>query len=84
MKFKCKKCGSSRLEEIISSVIQSTEVIGVGEGCGSLDYGTPSYDGGVVDYYQCFECGEPVLDNEGFVIDCADELAEYLKHNNLR
>lgn len=59
MNFTCKRCGSHRLEEVMTDVVVSSEITDVGEG-GDIEYGNVANDGGVVDRYQCLNCGEKV------------------------
>jgi len=70
MKFKCEKCGCDRLEEVLSDVTQSTEILDVLED--EIDYGNQSCDGGSLDRYQCLNCGK--------TLPCTshEELFEYL------
>jgi len=54
--FECPSCKSHRIEEIMSGVVVASIVEGVGFG-GYVDYGDQSNDDGVVDRYQCVNCG---------------------------
>ena len=54
--FTCPDCGSHRLEECMSDVCVSSEIIEAPED-GDLEYGDQNNDGGVVDRYQCLNCG---------------------------
>jgi predicted RNA-binding Zn-ribbon protein involved in translation (DUF1610 family) len=78
--FTCPSCGSHRLEEVMDGVCVSTEVLDVAPG-GDLDFGDCSHDDGVVDRYQCLNCGWQVpeaTDSEALVayLGVEDEGAE--------
>ena len=54
--FTCPKCGSHRLEEVLTDCTVSSEILDMGPG-GDLEYGEANNDGGCVDRYQCLNCG---------------------------
>jgi len=62
--FKCPKCGSNRVEEVMPGITQASEIIDVFIEDGNLicEYGAASYSGGDPSdiYYQCLECGEGI------------------------
>jgi len=65
--FTCPNCGGYRLEEIQSGVTLSAESEGIGEG-GEIEYGKKSGKDGVVERFQCVDCGWKVP-------DCQDTVA---------
>ena len=70
--FVCPGCGGHRVEEVMSDTTVSTEVNTVAE-CGDVEYGEDSHDGGVVDRFQCLDCG--------YVLPCdpdAESLYDFL------
>jgi len=71
--FTCPDCGSHRLEEILTDVILTTEIIDVGPG-GDLEYADGGQgDEGEVDRYQCLDCGHVIPDAKN-----SEELARAL------
>lgn len=60
--FTCPKCKSNRLEEILVNVVQSSFVVlsNRREDNDAIDYGATTTEDGVVDRYQCLECGRIV------------------------
>ena len=80
LKFKCPSCGDTRLEEVCTDVVQSSICTCISEE-GIDEYGETSYDGGVLDRYQCLNCGYVINDDKGNKIECEEELVEWLKQN---
>lgn len=60
--FTCPSCGSHRLEEVLTDVVESSEVTDLAGDQDDiyLEYGNTSTDGGQVDRYQCLDCGHVV------------------------
>ena len=68
--FSCPSCSSSRVEEVLTSVTVSYEIIeaeSVGDEDPYLEYGYQYEDGGDFNRYQCQNCGHEVKwnDDEG-------------------
>ena len=78
MKFKCKKCGSTRVEEVLLGCTQLTEITGFEGEYHMLVYGEHSIEDGEVNRYQCLECGETVKDEAGNTITTEEELFELI------
>jgi ribosomal protein L37AE/L43A len=61
IKFKCPKCGNTRVEEVMVNVTVSSEIkpdaTYHGEDLVDLSYGKQTNEGGEVDHYQCQACG---------------------------
>ena len=81
MKYKCKKCGCDKLEEVMTGVVQSSVIASIDDGI--LDYTNVSHDGGEVDRYQCVECGNVIKDGNGMTINTPEELIAWLKQNKM-
>ena len=82
LKFKCPKCGDTRLEEVCTEVVQSCICEFITEE-GIVDYGNTSYDGGgELSHYQCMQCAY-ILQNEGYNCPVSEgrDLAKWLKQN---
>jgi len=69
--FKCPNCKCVVLEEVLTDVTQSSNVLSVGAEA-EAEYGNASTDGGVLDRIQCIECGE-------MIAKTYDELVEKAK-----
>ena len=82
MNFKCPKCGSNRLEEIIVNVTQSSEIAGVDEN-DLLFYRDTSTDGGDLDRFQCAECGEVIKGVTGRKVSSMNGLVAWLKEKGM-
>src|ERR1039457_588781 len=82
MKFKCSKCGSNRLEEIIVNITQTSEIAGVDEN-DLLFYRDTSTDGGRLDRFQCSECGSVIKGVNGKKVSSMDGLVEWLKKRKM-
>jgi len=54
--FICPQCDGHRIEEIITNAAVTSEVVDTTE-CGDIKYNTPDIDEGIVDRYQCVNCG---------------------------
>ena len=72
IEFKCPKCGYDTIEEIMTDVVMSTSIRDIDEG---VDYHDNQFsaDGGVVDRYQCVQCGHVIAKTE-------EELMAYVEH----
>jgi len=73
--FTCPKCGSHRLEEVMTGVTVTSSVISVRDG-GDIEYGLQSNEDGEVDCYQCMDCGlaiEGVIDSVGLFMHLKDK-----------
>jgi len=57
-KFTCPDCGENKLEEIMSSVTVASEISVIQDG--DLEYGEQTNSSGVVERYQCANCGYTV------------------------
>jgi len=57
--FKCPKCESTRLEEVMGNVTVASSLLGIAED-GYVEYAVQSNDGGVVERYQCMACGHAI------------------------
>lgn len=77
MKFKCRKCGHNRLEEVMTNVTQSTEIVGVDED-DLLIYGNATTDGGELDRFQCGKCGAVIKG-----VSSMDGLVAWLKEEGM-
>ena len=82
MNFKCPNCNSSRLEEVMRDVVVSSEVLKV-RSEGDILYGNQSNEDGVVDCYQCMNCGEILKDEYDMNINHFEELHAWLKKRNM-
>jgi len=79
--FKCKKCGSNILEEVLGDVTKYSAISAIellDNGYAAIEYGNSNDENGDFIVYQCASCGEEV---DG----CYNEnnLFEYLKENNM-
>ena len=80
IKFKCPKCGSNEIEEIIIDVTVNSIV--ANDRCSfvngelDLDYDEQINDGGELRQYQCGGCGKVICKT-------ISELFEYLKSQNM-
>ena len=83
VEFKCPKCGSSGLEEVMINVTTTSFVndIEIEDGVANCEYDQVGLDDGEVDHYQCSECGY-VLEVNGITIDNLESLAEWLEDHN--
>jgi len=82
LKFKCSKCGSEALEEILVDVVSVTEIIGMEEDCIWPLYGDQQSEGGHVERYQCSGCGLAIRDGDDLVIGDED-LYDWLKDHGM-
>ena len=84
IKFVCPSCKSLMgLEEIMCDVVQSTtfdyiDIMGF-----EIDYTHSSTDGGVVDRFQCVECGYILTNSNGTEIIDTEDLCAWLMANNM-
>jgi len=81
MNFKCPKCQTNRIEEIMDGAILSMEVKDVEEG-GDAEYGEVIVEDGFPDRYQCLNCGW-VLPITETTTPSTEELYEWLEENNM-
>jgi transcription elongation factor Elf1 len=75
--FTCPDCKGHRLEEIMVNVTVASEIIVI-HSCGYCEYGEPSNDCGVIDRYQCLDCGFMILTKDGENITDPQELFQHL------
>lgn len=61
-KFTCHKCDSHRLEEVMFDVTVISEIAVLDDD--GLEYGEQTNEDGVVDRYQCCNCGQSVAVDE--------------------
>ncbi|MFA7219052.1 MAG: hypothetical protein WC119_00810 [Synergistaceae bacterium] len=74
MQFVCKKCGGTRLEEVMVDVTVSSMItsIAIEDGEINLEYGEQSYEnneGGTVESYQCMDCGQVIARSQEELIE---------------
>lgn len=85
--FKCEKCGSDKIDEVMSAVDQYsivTEIEPLEDNVVVLDYGGISYENGELEHYECFRCGERLMNKDGTsLVNSPEELYEWLKDNNM-
>ena len=81
--FKCPDCGRCRLEEIQVNVTVATRIEDIGD-FGDLIYGDQTNDGGVVDRYQCENCGTHITDENGSDITDEEDLLEVIYYNKTK
>jgi len=69
--FTCPSCGSHRLEEVMTGVTVASTVnsFEIDEDEISIDYGEQSNEDGMVERYQCKECGHVVANSQEELID---------------
>jgi rubredoxin len=78
MNFTCPECQQHRLEEVMTSVIVASTIIDAQDG--SIDYGEQTNEGGLVDHYQCMDCGYIIRwDEESDPIDDSEMLGDWLE-----
>ena len=65
--YKCPKCGDSKFEEVMIDATVVSEIICVDENV--LQYGVQLNEDGLVDRYQCVNCGEVVAKTQEEMID---------------
>jgi len=82
MKFVCPKCNGTKLEEVMKYVTVSSKINDVGEG-GDINYGEQSNEDGEVDFYQCLDCGEELVWDDGTTVESNEELYDWLKEHNM-
>lgn len=58
LEFTCPGCGSHQLEEIMSDVVVASCITVIDDEYDELEYGEQTNSGGVVDRYQCENCGK--------------------------
>ena len=80
LKFKCPKCSSNRLEEVMGNCTVSSAIKEICSD-GDIEYGDQSTEYGEVDRYQCLECGFVLKDENGNKIDGVEKLVEWLNNN---
>ena len=82
LKFKCRTCGGTELEEIMINVIQ-TSVIDTIKEDGNIDYDFDRIcaDEGEICHYQCSNCGSFIKENTGNIINDPEELVKWIKEN---
>ena len=89
LKFKCPQCNHAVLEEVMTDVVQYSNISSIDES-GAVDYDPNgvSHDGGEVAHYQCGQCGEILMFEPtdesgdcGYTVGCEEELVEWLKQN---
>ena len=78
IQFQCPKCSSNRLEEVMIGVVQYSEVTAVDKE-GNVDYGKHNCDGGEAVTFQCLECGEQLVNEDGAGVSDGEMLVEWLK-----
>jgi len=78
LKITCPDCGSNRLECCEDGPYVS-EVVNIDEE-GDFDYGEINASG-MVDRYQCLNCGYVLSHEDGSSIDDNDEVIEWIKKN---
>ncbi len=77
-KFFCPRCsGDCSIEEVLVDVVMASVITSIERDC--ADYGDYSTDGGVIDHFQCLNCGFTILDEEGRVISDYELLYDYLE-----
>lgn len=74
--FCCPSCEDNRLEEIVSGATVATE-ISIEDG--EVIYGEQSSDSGMLERYQCVNCGYTLTDEEGDTIQSEEDLIDWLK-----
>lgn len=79
LKFKCTKCGGKILEVIQTDAIITSQIIDIDEE-GYFEYEQIDCDGGNVDRYQCFKCGDVLKDNN-LSVTTEQEVFEWVKKN---
>lgn len=62
--FKCPKCGSHKIEEIMVDMTVSSEVAEISPEGGEITYGEQTNEGGHVDRYGCGQCGYTIIDHD--------------------
>lgn len=77
LKFVCPSCQSDRLE-CCEDGAYASEVVHIGED-GDFDYGMINADG-MVDRFQCLDCGFVLKDSEGENITDVMEIVEWIKN----
>ncbi|MFC1678068.1 hypothetical protein ACFL3G_13540 [Planctomycetota bacterium] len=78
--FKCTKCGGTILEVIQTDAVITSQIIDIDEE-GYFEYEQIDCDGGNVDRYQCYKCGDVLKDNDGESITTEKEVFEWVKQN---
>ena len=71
--FTCPDCGEHKLEEIMSDVTVASEINHIYDG--DMEYGEQTNSGGVVERYQCTNCGTIIAHSQ-------EELMEVAELNN--
>ena len=83
--FKCEKCGSFILEEVLTDVTKYSSITSIeivddirGGKYATVCYGNSNDEDGELSHYQCASCGVAIK-------ECydEDELFDYLKENNM-
>ena len=59
-KWKCPRCESARIEEILINVTVASVLTHVFQDCLDFEYGDQSNHGGDIDRYQCVDCGQAI------------------------
>jgi len=78
VKFVCPACGDHRIEAVLDgSHTTSIETLYKG---GGIDYGDTE-SGGVLERFQCVNCGTVITDDDGEPITDDDELVEWVEKN---
>jgi DNA-directed RNA polymerase subunit RPC12/RpoP len=81
LQFKCPKCGSTILEEVMVNVTvmsQVCRIVQVDDEAVVENYEKdPTLEDGEVERYQCLHCGDVLRDNSGYDVSDTDELLEW-------
>jgi len=78
MKFKCPHCGHERIEEVMFGCIYYSVIEDVTED--GIEYtGENIVSDGSVDHYQCVDCGEDLVFEDGTIVRDNDDLRVYLE-----
>lgn len=78
MKFKCLLCGTTELEEIMVDIIQTTPILDIDAELNEPVYGNASTEGGIVERYQCAQCGYILCDKNDKECNTTEDLLEWL------
>lgn len=62
LEFTCPDCGSYQLEEIMVNVTVASRVSEIDSESDELEYGEQTNSDGVVDRYQCENCGQIIAE----------------------
>lgn len=63
-KYRCSKCGSHKITEVITDIISRCQLSGISRK-GKIRYSRLDWSDGKTSHFECSECGRLILDDTG-------------------